>query len=92
PSGQEKNPYLYAEGDPVNLIDPSGLAACDNSVLKATLGAGVCADKETKKKINKKTQWVAASASACAVIPSPATPVCGAVSAGAGIIVVATSE
>lgn len=25
PSGQEKNPYLYAEGDPVNRIDPSGL-------------------------------------------------------------------
>ncbi|MEE1801406.1 RHS repeat-associated core domain-containing protein, partial [Streptomyces sp. JV176] len=25
PSGQEKNPYLYAEGDPVNRIDPDGL-------------------------------------------------------------------
>lgn len=25
PSGQEQNPYLYAEGDPVNRIDPSGL-------------------------------------------------------------------
>ncbi|MFE3688700.1 RHS repeat-associated core domain-containing protein [Streptomyces sp. NPDC059095] len=24
PSGQEKNPYLYAEGDPVNRIDPRG--------------------------------------------------------------------
>ncbi|MEU9191344.1 hypothetical protein AB0D14_44095 [Streptomyces sp. NPDC048484] len=24
PSGQEKNPYLYAEGDPVNRIEPSG--------------------------------------------------------------------
>ncbi|MFD3515441.1 RHS repeat-associated core domain-containing protein [Streptomyces sp. NPDC058657] len=29
PSGQEKNPYLYAEGDPVNRIDPNGLAAVD---------------------------------------------------------------
>ncbi len=29
PSGQEKNPYLYAEGDPVNRIDPSGLAPWD---------------------------------------------------------------
>lgn len=25
PSGQEKNPYLYAGGDPVNRTDPSGL-------------------------------------------------------------------
>ncbi|MEU8470574.1 RHS repeat-associated core domain-containing protein [Streptomyces sp. NPDC029006] len=24
PSGQEQNPYLYAEGDPVNRIDPHG--------------------------------------------------------------------
>ncbi|WP_414932533.1 RHS repeat-associated core domain-containing protein [Streptomyces chrestomyceticus] len=26
PSGQEKNPYLYAEGDPVKRIDPGGLS------------------------------------------------------------------
>jgi RHS repeat-associated protein len=25
PSGQKQNPYLYAEGDPVNRIDPNGL-------------------------------------------------------------------
>ncbi|MFI0141011.1 RHS repeat-associated core domain-containing protein [Streptomyces luteogriseus] len=25
PSGQEKSPYLYAEGDPVNRCDPTGL-------------------------------------------------------------------
>ncbi|MFI9809443.1 RHS repeat-associated core domain-containing protein [Streptomyces sp. NPDC052301] len=28
-SGQEKNPYLYAEGDPVNRIDPQGLLSLD---------------------------------------------------------------
>ncbi len=30
PSGQEQNPYLYAEGDPVNRIDPNGLASWDS--------------------------------------------------------------
>ncbi|MFC8402743.1 RHS repeat-associated core domain-containing protein [Streptomyces griseoincarnatus] len=25
PSGQETNPYLYAAGDPINHVDPSGL-------------------------------------------------------------------
>ncbi|WP_435897588.1 RHS repeat-associated core domain-containing protein [Streptomyces albidoflavus] len=35
PSGQEKNPYLYAEGDPVNRIDPSGLSS-------VAVGAEVC--------------------------------------------------
>ncbi|WP_376741161.1 RHS repeat-associated core domain-containing protein [Streptomyces galbus] len=35
PSGQEQNPYLYAEGDPVNRIDPTGLASC-------LLGLAVC--------------------------------------------------
>ncbi|MFH9663582.1 RHS repeat-associated core domain-containing protein [Streptomyces sp. NPDC017248] len=29
PSGQEQNPYLYAEGDPVNRIDPNGLLSFD---------------------------------------------------------------
>ncbi|WP_373314646.1 RHS repeat-associated core domain-containing protein [Streptomyces longispororuber] len=32
PSGQEKNPYLYAEGDPVNRIDPSGLLSLGDVV------------------------------------------------------------
>ncbi|GHH54451.1 hypothetical protein GCM10018773_57520 [Streptomyces candidus] len=27
PSGQEKNPYLYAEDDPVNRIDPDGTSS-----------------------------------------------------------------
>ncbi|WP_430739067.1 RHS repeat-associated core domain-containing protein [Streptomyces aureocirculatus] len=48
PSGQEKNPYLYAEGDPVNRIDPSGLFSL-GGFLKDTIGgtligaAGGCA-------------------------------------------------
>jgi RHS repeat-associated protein len=32
PSGQETNPYLYAAGDPVNNIDPSGLGWFMSSV------------------------------------------------------------
>ncbi|WP_457745337.1 RHS repeat-associated core domain-containing protein [Streptomyces rubiginosohelvolus] len=30
PSGQERNPYLYAAGDPVNRIDPTGLLSWDD--------------------------------------------------------------
>ncbi|MFD5949775.1 RHS repeat-associated core domain-containing protein [Streptomyces collinus] len=33
PSGQEKNPYLYAGGDPVNNSDPSGLNLVSNLLL-----------------------------------------------------------
>ncbi|MEU6846340.1 RHS repeat-associated core domain-containing protein [Streptomyces sp. NPDC046716] len=42
PSGQEQNPYLYAEGDPVNRIDPTGLFGF-NTFIKGvghTLAAG----------------------------------------------------
>ncbi|MER6189531.1 RHS repeat-associated core domain-containing protein [Streptomyces cyaneofuscatus] len=42
PSGQEKNPYLYAEGDPVNRIDPTGLLSFADSVgiVAGTLAGG----------------------------------------------------
>jgi RHS repeat-associated protein len=40
PSGQEKNPYLYAEGDPVNRIDPSGLINWDCLEMGITVLAG----------------------------------------------------
>ncbi|MFI5875114.1 RHS repeat-associated core domain-containing protein [Streptomyces sp. NPDC051445] len=32
PAGREQNPYLYAEGDPVNRIDPDGLLSLDIGV------------------------------------------------------------
>ncbi|WP_353945307.1 RHS repeat-associated core domain-containing protein [Streptomyces sp. HUAS MG91] len=41
PSGQEKNPYLYAEGDPVNRIDPTGLYGIDDFAKDiGTIAAG----------------------------------------------------
>jgi RHS repeat-associated protein len=40
PSGQEQNPYLYAEGDPVNRIDPSGLFSLGDAI-GLTLGTAV---------------------------------------------------
>ncbi|MET9935130.1 MULTISPECIES: RHS repeat-associated core domain-containing protein [unclassified Streptomyces] len=39
PSGQEKNPYLYAEGDPVNRIDPQGTLSFE---IGGEFCAGVC--------------------------------------------------
>ncbi|WP_241269270.1 RHS repeat-associated core domain-containing protein [Streptomyces chrestomyceticus] len=54
PSGQEKNPYLYAEGDPVNRIDQRGLLSL-NGVADALgpigdLATGIThlAQKDTK--------------------------------------------
>ncbi|MEE1797230.1 RHS repeat protein, partial [Streptomyces sp. JV176] len=47
PSGQEKNPYLYAEGDPVNRIDPNGLLSLSgfvDHVGKAFDVAGMVSD------------------------------------------------
>ncbi|MEW1626027.1 RHS repeat-associated core domain-containing protein [Streptomyces sp. NPDC089173] len=47
PSGQEKNPYLYAEGDPVNRIDPTGLLSLGGLVDKVGTAfdiAGVVGD------------------------------------------------
>ncbi|MFF1713178.1 RHS repeat-associated core domain-containing protein [Streptomyces sp. NPDC058268] len=39
PSGQEKNPYLYAEGDPVNRIDPTGLFSFKDLGIDTLIGA-----------------------------------------------------
>ncbi|MFI8445312.1 RHS repeat-associated core domain-containing protein [Streptomyces rochei] len=58
PSGQETNPYLYAAGDPINNMDPSGLGFLDsvsnfledtNDIWGAVTGcvAGVGAAAET---------------------------------------------
>ncbi|MFF8873333.1 RHS repeat-associated core domain-containing protein [Streptomyces massasporeus] len=45
PSGQEKNPYLFAKGDPVNRIDPTGLAFFDvvgkSSAMRTTSAASL---------------------------------------------------
>ncbi|MFJ2738506.1 RHS repeat-associated core domain-containing protein [Streptomyces sp. NPDC087440] len=41
PSGQEKNPYLYAEGDPVNRIDPMGTFSFSDAL---NIGAQLVSD------------------------------------------------
>ncbi|GAA2075412.1 RHS repeat-associated core domain-containing protein [Actinomadura alba] len=42
-SGQEKNPYLYAEGDPVNRIDPTGLLSLGEGLGLAGTVVGLAA-------------------------------------------------
>ncbi|MEU0355804.1 RHS repeat-associated core domain-containing protein [Streptomyces cyaneofuscatus] len=43
PSGQEKNPYLYAEGDPVNRIDPTGLWSAMDTINTTIAVVGLAA-------------------------------------------------
>ncbi|MEG8274870.1 RHS repeat-associated core domain-containing protein [Streptomyces sp. AHA2] len=47
PSGQERNPYLYAEGDPLNRIDPTGTVAAEiggEACFILCVGGGVVLD------------------------------------------------
>ncbi|MFJ6699347.1 RHS repeat-associated core domain-containing protein [Streptomyces sp. NPDC091272] len=51
PSGQEKNPYLYAEGDPVNRIDPNGTLSFGGIVDGLTKSVSVSNDIATVGKM-----------------------------------------
>ncbi|MEV5102098.1 RHS repeat-associated core domain-containing protein [Streptomyces massasporeus] len=44
PSGQEENPYLYAEGDPVNRIDPQGLWSWQAGAVRSASGSAWAVD------------------------------------------------
>ncbi|MGW0538636.1 RHS repeat-associated core domain-containing protein, partial [Streptomyces sp. NPDC003032] len=70
PSGQEKNPYLYAEGDPVNRIDPTGLFGISD--ITETVGSAIGG-----------ALGVAATAAVCTAV-TPACVAGGAVMAGLG--------
>ncbi|MEU9673335.1 RHS repeat-associated core domain-containing protein [Streptomyces parvus] len=43
PSGQEQNPYLYAAGDPVNRIDPTGLWSVMDTINTTIAVVGLAA-------------------------------------------------
>ncbi|WP_280900676.1 MULTISPECIES: RHS repeat-associated core domain-containing protein [unclassified Streptomyces] len=93
PSGQEKNPYLYAEGDPLNRIDPSGTywvieAVSKFNDLQTLVDAGLAFQEGNGKKL-----WgVVAGAAVGAAVEASCTALAGAAglaTGGAGFLAAA---
>uniref|UniRef100_UPI00210ED908 RHS repeat-associated core domain-containing protein n=1 Tax=Streptomyces sp. ODS05-4 TaxID=2944939 RepID=UPI00210ED908 len=100
PSGQETNPYLYAEGDPVNRIDPTGLISL-GGIFDAAGWAGMVGGALTGDTGEVRAQAAGLIASAgvfglCEAgaalisapaggsLAAPALPFCGAIASAAG--------
>ncbi|WP_426567382.1 RHS repeat-associated core domain-containing protein [Streptomyces canus] len=82
PSGQEKNPYLYAEGDPVNCIDPTGTLSM-GGVLE---GLGKSSDLQNSGIAALRGDTRAAWASVAGwAVGTVAGLGCGALTAGTGV-------
>ncbi|MGY1524781.1 RHS repeat-associated core domain-containing protein [Streptomyces sp. MN3] len=100
PSGQEKNPYLYAAGDPINNSDPSGLISLGGIFDAAGWAAmvGAAASGDTGEVRAQAAGLIASagvlglceggaaliSAPAGGSLAGPALPFCGAVASAAG--------
>ncbi|MFF7849046.1 RHS repeat-associated core domain-containing protein [Streptomyces sp. NPDC007910] len=104
PSGQEKNPYLYAVGDPINHTDPTGLLSVDGignalgigGILYSGLTEGEDAAEVATASmiadIGVTGLCVAGAAAFTAVGALAATPYCMAIGAAAGTYVGATYQ
>ncbi|MFJ1895846.1 MULTISPECIES: RHS repeat-associated core domain-containing protein [unclassified Streptomyces] len=90
PSGQETNPYLYAAGDPVNLIDPDGTDFCSSKAGFIFGGPALCGSEETRSSIGKVSGGITVGATICAAATSGFSP-CTPVAAAAGAVSWATT-
>ncbi|WP_435847476.1 RHS repeat-associated core domain-containing protein [Streptomyces cyaneofuscatus] len=104
PSGQEENPYLYAEGDPVNRIDPTGLLSLDGIGNALGIGgivyAGLTEGQDAAEaataamiaEIGITGLCIAGAAAFTAVGAAAATPYCMVIGAAAATYVGATYQ
>jgi RHS repeat-associated protein len=89
PSGQEKNPYLYAEGDPVNRIDPQGTLSLGKVAGNVVGGVSKALDIKSGAEFADAVEqgnWRDAAGVAAGWAAGKASELaCGAIAVGAGL-------
>ncbi|MEU2482542.1 RHS repeat-associated core domain-containing protein [Streptomyces sp. NPDC013130] len=82
PSGQEENPYLYAEGDPVNRIDPQGTLSFGGALEGLGKSSDLLNTGYAALQGDTRAAWASVAGWAVGTVAGLA---CGALTAGTGV-------